>query len=269
MIKDKFEEYSKRFEGELREDKFKFDFFDRLVVMWTLLTRIPLPKRFWPKVMPNGARTLTLAPIVGGILGFITGVVITFVNIMGIGQIGSVWIGAAFYAMAGWALHLDGWGDLWDGIGSGRRGEELRSVMKDSRLGSFGAISLILAFGLWTGLLLALGQHQEALALMTAGAVWRFGSCTAAFRGRYPWESGMGKGYVDGFGGYEMFLSAISVLLFLPFAPMEWILSVVLVFVTSYGAASHMNGRLGGVNGDVLGACAVAGELITLMVFAL
>ena len=269
MIKDKFEEYSKRFEGELREDKFKFDFFDRLVVMWTLLTRIPLPKKFWPKIMPDRARTLTIAPIVGGILGFLTGVVITFVNIMGIGQIGSVWIGAAFYAAVGWSLHLDGWGDLWDGIGSGRRGEELRSVMKDSRLGSFGAISLILAFGLWTGLLLALGPHQEALALMTAGAVGRFGSCTAAFYGKYPWESGMGKGAVDDFGGYELFLSAISVLVFLPFAPMEWILSVLLVFTASYGAASQMNKRLGGVNGDVLGAAAVAGELITLMVFAL
>lgn len=156
-----------------------------------------------------------------------------------------------------------------DGIGSGRRGEELRSVMKDSRLGSFGAISLILAFGLWTGLLLALGPHQEALALMTAGAVGRFGSCTAAFYGKYPWESGMGKGAVDDFGGYELFLSAISVLVFLPFAPMEWILSVLLVFTASYGAASQMNKRLGGVNGDVLGAAAVAGELITLMVFAL
>ena len=268
-MKDIFEKYAKKLEREVKSPGFKFDFIARFVVIWTLITRIPLPKKLWPDTMPDGKRILTLIPLAGGILGFLTGVVITAVNLLGIGQIGSVWIGAAFYAMAGWSLHLDGWGDLWDGIGSGKSGDELREVMKDSRMGSYGVISLIIAFGLWTGLLLSLGAHQEAAALMVAGAVGRFGSCVAAFCGKYPWPVGMAKGWVDGFEGYELFTAGVCALIFLPFAPIEWIFSIILVALFAVCAARRMNVKLGGVSGDVLGAVSVAGELISLAVFAL
>ena len=131
--------------------------------------------------------------------------------------------------MAGWSLHLDGWGDLWDGIGSGKSGEKMREIMKDSRVGSYGVTALIIAFGLWTGLLLSLGQHQEAAALMVAGGVGRFGTCVAAFYGNYPWPEGMAKGWVDGFDGYELFTALVCTLVLLPFAPFEWLLSLILV----------------------------------------
>ena len=268
-MKELFKEYLNKMEHEIKNPAFRFDFIARFVVIWTLVTRIPLPKRMWPKTLPEGKRVLTVIPLAGGILGLFTGVLITAVNILGIGQIGSVWIGAAFYAMAGWSLHLDGWGDLWDGIGSGKSGEKMREIMKDSRVGSYGVTALIIAFGLWTGLLLSLGQHQEAAALMVAGGVGRFGTCVAAFYGNSPWPEGMAKGWVDGFDGYELFTALVCTLVLLPFAPFEWLLSLILVSLFALCTAQRMNNKLGGVNGDVLGAVAVAGELISLAVFAL
>jgi adenosylcobinamide-GDP ribazoletransferase len=166
-------------------------------------------------------------------------------------------------------LHLDGWGDVWDGFGSGRRGEELRSVMKDSRLGSFGAVGLVLAFGLWTSLVSSIDGARVIAALVTAGACGRFASCAAAFSGKYPWEVGMAKGWVDGFTGYDLFTAGVCLLLFVPLAPFSWLLSASFAAAVGTFAAVSMNRRLGGVNGDVLGASEVAAELLALGVFSI
>ncbi|MDO5562104.1 MAG: adenosylcobinamide-GDP ribazoletransferase [Synergistaceae bacterium] len=269
MANKKFEEYMRRFESELRNKRFRLDIFSRFVVTWTLMSRFPLPKRWWPKEEVTGAKALTVSPLVGALLGLLTGALISAVNFVGIGRLAAIWTGAAFYAVGGWAIHLDGWSDLWDGIGSGKEGEELRSIMKDSRIGAFGVIGLILAFGLWTSLLTSTEQYAEASALITAGALGRFAICVAAHFGNYPWEKGLAKGWVGCFEGYDIFFAGVCALVVMPFAPFTWFVSITLVSLAAFFAARYMNARLGGVNGDVLGAVAVLGELITLAVYAL
>ena len=212
----KFREYMDRLTDEIRNEGSRLDFIGRFVVAWTLLSRIPLPKKLWPSEMPTGNRTLPLAPLAGGLLGLLVGIAVSVVRSLGLGAPGSIWIGVLFYSIIGWSLHLDGWGDLWDGVGSGRQGEELRSVMKDSRLGAYGAVGLILAFGLWTSLAGSVRPDRLTTALIVSAASGRFACCTAAYMGRYPWESGMGKGWVDTFTSYDLFISALCLVVFLP-----------------------------------------------------
>lgn len=264
-----FRDYAQKLGEEVKNENFKASFAARFVVIWTLITRIPLPKKFWPGQMPPGNKCLAVIPLAGGALGLLSGLFISILHFAGLGTNASAWLGAAFYALAGWALHLDGWGDLWDGVGSGRRGEELRSVMKDSRLGSFGAVGLIIAFGLWTSLVSSLEGGEALTAIVIAGASGRFASCVAAFFGVYPWNFGMAKGWVDGFTGYDLFTAGVCLLLFAPFAPACWLFSALLSSLVGFLAAKKMNALLGGVNGDVLGAVAVAGEILSLAVFAL
>ena len=264
----KFREYMDRLTDEIRNEGSRLDFIGRFVVAWTLLSRIPLPKKLWPSEMPTGNRTLPLAPLAGGLLGLLVGIAVSVVRSLGLGAPGSIWIGVLFYSIIGWSLHLDGWGDLWDGVGSGRQGEELRSVMKDSRLGAYGAVGLILAFGLWTSLAGSVRPDRLTTALIVSAASGRFACCTAAYMGRYPWESGMGKGWVDTFTGYDLFISLIAFFVFMPIAPVRWFLSAAAALITGFGMADWMNSRLGGVNGDVLGAAAVAAEIASLAVFS-
>ncbi|MEG1602657.1 MAG: adenosylcobinamide-GDP ribazoletransferase [Cloacibacillus sp.] len=237
--------------------------------MWTLLSRIPLPKEFWPDEMPAGNRALALAPLAGGLLGLLTGLVVAAASFFGMNALASAWVGAAFYFLIGWALHLDGWGDLWDGIGSGRSGDALREVMKDSRLGSYGGASLILALGLWTSLLASVAPGSRLAACITAGAASRFAECTAAYFGDYPWEIGMGKGWVDTFSSYDLFTAALCLVPFLPVSIFHFSICAALSGLVGFAMAVQMNRRLGGVNGDVLGAAAVAAELASLAVWAL
>ena len=266
--REKLREYSRKLDEELHDKGFKRDLAARFVVIWTLLSRIPLPKEWWPEPVPEGNRALALAPLAGGLLGLLTGLVVSAVSVLGLNALAGAWVGAAFYFLIGWALHLDGWGDLWDGIGSGRTGDGLREVMKDSRLGSFGGASLIIAFGLWTSLLATVSPDMRLAACVTSAAAARFAENVAAFFGKYPWEYGMGKGWVDTFTSYDLFISALCLVIFLPVSIFHFSVCVAVSAVIGFVIALHMNKRLGGVNGDVMGAAAVAAELASLMVWA-
>ncbi|MDO4988045.1 MAG: adenosylcobinamide-GDP ribazoletransferase [Synergistes sp.] len=254
---------------ETHSPEFKCDFAARFVVIWTLLSRIPLPRSLWPKEIPEGHRCLSLAPLAGGLLGVISGFAVMLPYLMGINDLASAWIGAAVYFLIGWALHLDGWGDLWDGIGSGRCGDELREVMKDSRLGSYGGASIVIAFGLWTSLVSSIPPMYRLSACVTSAAAARFAECVAAYVGKYPWEHGMAKGWVDSFTKYDLFTAFVCLAPFLIFSIFHYVLCVFLSALTAVAIAAHMNKRLSGVNGDVMGACAVAAELVSMAVWAM
>ena len=202
-------------------------------------------------------------------MGLLTGVVAVAAGFLGFAPFAGAWIAAAFYFLIGWAIHLDGWGDVWDGIGSGRAGDALREVMKDSRLGSFGGASLVLAFGLWTSLLASVDSADKVAACVAAGAAARFAETAASCFGQYPWESGMSKGWVDTFTLRDLFTALMSMIIFLPFAPLRLPICAALSGLVGVFAARFMNRRLGGVNGDVMGAAAVASEIISMAVWAI
>ena len=141
--------------------------------------------------------------------------------------------------------------------------------MKDSRLGSFGGASLVIAFGLWTALLSSVAPGERLCACVTAAAAARFAENAAAYFGRYPWESGMAKGWVDDYTLYDLFSALAALVIFLPFAPVRLPVCAAAAGLTGFAAAKYMNERLGGTNGDVMGAVAVASEIISMAVWAI
>lgn len=74
-------------------------------------------------------------------------------------------------------LHEDGLADVADGFGGGATRERKLEIMKDSRIGTFGASALIVGLGLrvtaLAGLIGVVGAGRTALALAAAGAVSR------------------------------------------------------------------------------------------------
>ena len=98
------------------------------------------------------------------------------------------------------------------------------------------------------------------------GSVGRFGGTVSARIGKYPWDSGMARGIVRGFDGYQLFRSFVFTSLMFQLAPYAWAVGMTLSAAAGAALAVLANGRLGGVNGDVIAASSVLGELLAFAV---
>jgi adenosylcobinamide-GDP ribazoletransferase len=234
------------------------------VLVWSLITRIPLPKFLLPaKFSLPSADALVLLPLAGGLFGLVSAIPARALASV-IPGTGAAWIASAIYTALGWSLHLDGWGDLCDGIGSCKRGEELRAVMKDTRIGAFGAAGIALAVGTRAALLSGVETNLWLAACAISCGAGRLGGNMAAYLGKYPWENGMARDIVRGFGNHQMAIALAVTCLALPLWPGACLLGIFLSCAGGALTAGWAMKNMGGVNGDVIGASAVLGEIMTL-----
>lgn len=164
-------------------------------------------------------------------------------------------------------LHLDGLADTVDGLGGGGDIQERLAIMKDSRLGAFGAVSLFLALLLKFAFFLAWADKDLGPGLILYPVLSRWGMVFLAYLSPYARsEGGLGQAMTTGATGRVLLgasLSAlvlallcfgVSGLLLLAAAGMAvWLLSI------------YFQKRLGGITGDVLGA---ANEVLEILVLA-
>ena len=147
------------------------------------LTRIPVAAN------PDGGQLADAAwafPLVGAGIGAIAAVVFAIAQLIGLGD----WPAALLAVLAGLlltgALHEDGLADTVDGLAGGHNRERKLAIMRDSRVGSFGVLALVLSVGLRAAALAQTGEAVFAgLALIAAHAASR-GLVTAAMRGLAP-----------------------------------------------------------------------------------
>jgi adenosylcobinamide-GDP ribazoletransferase len=257
-------EYAERLKDEALQPGFFKKLSEHFTVLWIFMTRIPLPKKLLPSppTMPS-PDAMAAMPLVGGVLAA-AATMPAWLLTAAVPQAAAAWIACGVYTILGWSLHLDGWGDLWDGIGSGRRGEEMRAVMKDSRMGTFGAAGVILALSTRAALLSSISVESWLYAATVAGAAGRYASVTSAYMGEYPWSAGLGRDTVRGFKGYQLFRAFAASCVFFPLAPLGWAIGMAAAASSAAGIALWANKNLGGTNGDVLGASAVLGEILAL-----
>lgn len=135
-------------------------------------TRIPLPAKLARWVGYSEAlqaACMRHLPAVGAVLGGLgTGVVCGIVHVLPYvpaAQWVAVLMGCCVVMYATGALHEDGLADLTDGLGGSSDREQALRIMKDSRIGSFGALALLCAVLLKVVLLVALLQVGLSLAV--------------------------------------------------------------------------------------------------------
>ena len=165
---------------------------------------------------------------------------------------------AAAIAITG-ALHEDGLADFADALG-GRTREARLVIMKDSRLGTYGALALGLTLALKVGALASLPLPIAVAALIAAHALGRLGA--VALMGTLPYagnpEATKISYSTERFGGAELAAAAVFGLLasvpVLSLAPFPAIVGAALATATTIGLARLARALLGGYTGDVLGA---------------
>lgn len=160
-------------------------------------------------------------------------------------------------------LHLDGVADILDGFGGSYDREKRLAIMKDSRVGPFGATGLALVLVAKIVVLAALLEKEMAVYLvpvLAAPVAARWAMAQLAYRSRYPRPTGTGHPFIGRLSTGELMLGACWLL---PLLPGGW--SAVGVIVVSQFPALWLRFKahrlLGGVTGDVLGAACELGEV--------
>jgi adenosylcobinamide-GDP ribazoletransferase len=169
------------------------------------------------------------------------------------------------------ALHEDGWADVCDGFGGGTSAERTLDIMRDSRIGAFGAIGVVVMLGLKWQAISALPGPWVPAALVAGHALSRAAAVSLMVTLPYVrGESAKAKPMATTLGGGRLVfaLATGGVSLFLLPLRMWW--AVLVVAVARGALAWWFQRRIGGYTGDCLGAAQQVCEvLVYLSVLAL
>jgi adenosylcobinamide-GDP ribazoletransferase len=143
-------------------------------------SRLPLPKLPFETdqhAMPDFRTAPRMLPIAGLIIGLPGAVMLVLAGMVGVPATLSAGLAITVSVLAAGAFHEDGIADTFDGLGGGVTPERRLEIMKDSRVGAFGAAALILSIGLrWSAiaaLMPLLGATGTALMLVGAAGLSR------------------------------------------------------------------------------------------------
>ncbi len=227
------------------------------------LTRIPLPVN--PEFDEDlFARSMVLSPLVGLIIGLVSALVfLPFLN-TDLFYTGIVLVIVVEIIVTG-GLHFDGLADTCDGLFSNRTGKEILEIMKDPRLGTNGALGLVLLIILKIALMISLKGDNIIFTIIMMPAVSRMNILWSAGTSSYARKSGMGKSTID-HTGYREIAAAVLITA----APGYLLLGMNALPAISFPAlfavlfTRYASGKIGGITGDILGAVIELSEVVFL-----
>jgi adenosylcobinamide-GDP ribazoletransferase len=193
-------------------------------------------------------------PLVGWVVGLI-GVAVTWFASILLPPSVAVLLGMAATLLATGAFHEDGLADSCDGFGGGWDKAQVLAIMKDSRIGSYGAIGIgILLLGKWNAL-----HELDALmlpALFAGHAISRAAAVTLIYGLEYVRDdSGKSKPLAVRLGSGELAMAGAFGLLPLLFLPWQSALQGAAgAALAAWLVARYTRRRIDGYTGDVLGA---------------
>lgn len=238
---------------------------DDIVSAFGLLTRLPLPQG-----RPfRGAASAWGWPVVGAVLGAGAALVATIATGLGLSAGAAAGLALAAMTLATGALHEDGLADTFDGLWGGHSKERRLEIMKDSRIGSYGVLALVLTVLLrWSALagLVATGGHWAGL--IAAGAISR--APMAVLMAVLP--NARGAGLSQSVGAPSLRVAGLAVAVATVIGGLTLGLglfaAVALALPAVLALAYVARARIGGQTGDILGASQQLADTLALTAIA-
>lgn len=240
-------------------------FIKRLILQIQFFTRIPVSSKvmFDEKEFVKG---IYLAPVAGLLIGLISASVYYIVSISGKPAVAAVFALCAEIIVTG-ALHLDGLADTFDGIFSVRSKDEMLSIMKDSRIGTNGAIALILVIFVKLMLLISLNRNLIFAYLIIMPVVARMNIVWTAGISNYAGKAkSIGKRVIADTGVKEIIIAtAVAIIIAVSFIRYDVLRVIPCVIAFAVLFTLYVKRKLGGITGDILGAVAELSEVAVLL----
>jgi adenosylcobinamide-GDP ribazoletransferase len=244
------------------------DWLDDLRTAVAFLTRLPVPHPTEP--MPaNFIRAQRMFPIVGAAIGGAVGLVCLGMRMMGVPDLAAAALALGASAILTGALHEDGLADVADGFGGGRDPAAKLEIMRDSRLGTYGALILMVSFAAKLAALAALPDAFVVQSLIAAHALARGVLPAMAMRLPYARKDGLAANAGRPDATTAAIAGALAFVIALLSLPWSGALGAAVVAAAcAIGMAWLAQRQIGGQTGDVLGGAEQVGETAILVLLA-
>lgn len=239
-------------------------------------SRLPvpaLPGEGDPHAPPDFTRVPRMLPLAGLVLALPGALVLLAAWGLGLGPFLAATLAVATGVLITGALHEDGLADVADGFGGGTTRERRLEIMRDSRIGAYGGVALVLALALRIGALATLLDRVDAgaaVALVLAAALSRTAALApmvlldpARRDGAAAAVGRPGRPALAVAGALAFALALLAALLGLPFGGI--VLMLVLSGLGALAVTALARRRIGGQTGDVIGACQQVAEIAALL----
>jgi len=241
------------------------DFLQALSFLTVLpMGRLPIPGE------KGLARSMAFFPLAGLLIGLLLAIAYFVLSFLFSKSL-VLWLTLGCLALLTRCLHLDGFADTIDGFAAGGPKEKILEVMRDSRIGAFGVVALILLIG---AKYLALDQIAgesipRSLILMTV--MGRNSMVWVCYRSPYARSGGgLAKPFAENLTSREMIVSSASAF---GIGLLLWGLKGALAFLGiglfSFAFRFFFLKKLNGITGDILGAANELSELLCLILLVI
>ncbi len=173
------------------------------------------------------------------------------------------------------AFHEDGLADTADGFGGGRTADDKLKIMKDSRVGTYGAVALVLILSLKWQLLVGLAlrdPQNTAIVIIVSHGLSRVLAASLIFTENYvrQTDDAKSKPLANEQGRNELLILIATALLIL--SALNGVTAVVLLLTlitARFVIVIWFRGQIGGYTGDTLGAAQQVSEVVIYTGFIL
>lgn len=244
------------------------EWFDDFKTAVAFLTRLPMPHP--DGAMPaNFVRAHRMFPVVGALIGAAVGLLCLGLRVAGVPDLAAAALALGGSVLLTGALHEDGLADIADGFGGGRTREAKLEIMRDSRLGTYGAVILLVSFAAKSSAMAALPSGYIVPSLIAAHALGRGVLPAMSLNLPYARKDGLARnaGQPDATtaviaGGLALLIALLS----LPWS--SALFAALLAAVCGAGVAWLALRQIGGQTGDVLGGAEQVAETAILVMLA-
>ena len=233
----------------------------QLIILIQFMTRIPVFVNVEYDEEKLG-KSIKYFPLVGAIIGiFLYGINILAGKITENRQIAAIIIIIAEIFITG-LIHIDGLADTADGLFSYAEKEKILEIMKDPRVGTNGAVALILYF--MTKVILLSEIRPEYIILYPV--ISRMSTSINAGLGEYARKNGMSNGIIGKNGKKEAVISIIITMI-LSFIILKvkgliiFIFAILFILLLMKGVKR----KIGGITGDTMGASLELTSILVLL----
>ena len=231
-----------------------------------VLTRVPINNFFFINKDINIHRGQWAYPFIGALIGFFLFLLVFLFENIGISRQVSVLIALSGGLLLTGALHEDGVADFFDSLG-GKDYATRQKILKDSRLGTYGLLAIVITFLIKFFLILALESWLALVCgLIACSSLGRFSILLLVNYCDLSKQAGLTRHLKKVDNRTIIICSIFCVLWFLPAGLPALIFAIILLCTSTYFFVKFIVPFNQGLSGDILGMSVVFVEIFSLLV---